>query len=51
VQDQLSEVTFVCPACQLRRLVTIHGRHLSLSCTGRKVHPYNRANTVFKANG
>jgi hypothetical protein len=30
LQDQPSEVTFVCPAWPLRRLVTIHGRAFAI---------------------
>ena len=44
IQKELSEVTFVDCACQLRRLL-IHGRHLSLSRTGRNIHPHRRADT------
>ena len=50
VQDQLSEVTFVYPACQLRRFVTIHSRAFTiLKCTDPKVHPDNRASHRFQA--
>ncbi len=34
VQTELSKVAFVNATCQLRRLLTIHGWHLSLSVHG-----------------